>query len=370
MKSILNGTRLILVEGLPGTGKTTDSAFLHVQLRRSGVSVRWIHEVASPHPTSFFHEACLTRGEYEALLRAYPEAAELLGRIADIRERTVSIDLLAIEWFHKNAISNALLHELKCCDIWEFPLDRYCEAALDKWSSFVRGIQNEPDTVYIVDSSLFQFQIFRFLLKNAEADALAAFIGRLCDVIRPLNPVMVYLFRERVEDSIAFLEKTRGMAFLESIRSRDAAQPYYQGKPAGAEGFRMFLREYDAMLRRLAATTGFPTLAVDVTRQDWDDYEQRLLAFLNMPRIEAPAVQPPQGCFVSPEGLRLTVEGCVLIESDGRRSALTAASASEFCVEGLPVVLRFDGADRLIIDGVAIHERWMVTGVTWLREKT
>jgi len=68
-------TRLIILEGLPSTGKSTNSDFLRMQLERNDKKVKWIHEVAHPHPTSFFSEACLRRSEYEILLQSYPEAA-------------------------------------------------------------------------------------------------------------------------------------------------------------------------------------------------------------------------------------------------------------------------------------------------------
>ncbi len=46
--------RLILLEGLPGTGKTTNSYRLFEQLVRNGRDVRWLHEVSQPHPVLFF----------------------------------------------------------------------------------------------------------------------------------------------------------------------------------------------------------------------------------------------------------------------------------------------------------------------------
>ena len=39
--------RIILLEGLPGTGKTTNSYRLFEQLVRNGRDVRWLHEVLS-----------------------------------------------------------------------------------------------------------------------------------------------------------------------------------------------------------------------------------------------------------------------------------------------------------------------------------
>lgn len=47
------GTQLILLEGMPSTGKTTNSRFIQVQLERNQINAEWIHEVAMPHPVLF-----------------------------------------------------------------------------------------------------------------------------------------------------------------------------------------------------------------------------------------------------------------------------------------------------------------------------
>ena len=79
--------RIILLEGLPGTGKTTNSYRLFEQLVRNGRDVRWLHEVSQPHPTLFFSESCLTKEAYRLFTEKYPEAAGMLGSIAEVSHR-------------------------------------------------------------------------------------------------------------------------------------------------------------------------------------------------------------------------------------------------------------------------------------------
>ena len=86
--------RVILLEGLPGTGKTTNSYRLFEQLVRNGCKVYWLHEVSQPHPTLFFLESCFTKDEYRLFAEKYPEVAEMLGSIAEIRAITVGVDYL------------------------------------------------------------------------------------------------------------------------------------------------------------------------------------------------------------------------------------------------------------------------------------
>ena len=86
--------RVILLEGLPGTGKTTNSYRLFEQMVQNGRKVRWLHEVSQPHPVLFFSESCFTKEEYRLFTKKYPEAAEMLDSIAEVRATTVGIDYL------------------------------------------------------------------------------------------------------------------------------------------------------------------------------------------------------------------------------------------------------------------------------------
>lgn len=86
--------RLVMFEGLPGTGKSSNSFFSFIQLERSGQRVQWVHEVAHPHPFFVYGEAIFTYAEYRAFLNDYPQAEPALTRLAVYRKNTVGIDFL------------------------------------------------------------------------------------------------------------------------------------------------------------------------------------------------------------------------------------------------------------------------------------
>lgn len=150
----MENTRLIMLEGLPGTGKSTNSYFLSMQLDRKGKTVKWIHEVARPHPVLFFNEACLTYKKYASILKAHPQLEPILSQISMRRQKTVGIDLLEIEWKYKNDNGLGALQELQKFDVMKFSLDKYAEAALEKWACFTEKALKEEDKIYILDSGI------------------------------------------------------------------------------------------------------------------------------------------------------------------------------------------------------------------------
>ncbi|MDR2686177.1 MAG: hypothetical protein LBB75_00355 [Oscillospiraceae bacterium] len=309
----MTDTRLILLEGLPATGKSTISGFLRVQLERNGKKAKWIHEVASPHPVLLYPEDGLRS--------------------------------------------------------WNPPLDEYEASVLEKWARFSEAAAQEKDTVYVLDSSFFQAQIFFFLWNNAPYERLEKFIHKLYDAVERLRPALIYLYRENTEDSIAYLEKDRGIQGLESIWERDKARPYYRDKPAGAEGFKQFLRDYAGFAGLLFDSLDCIKLPVEISGADWPRHRNEMLVFLALENMASPAFYPPNGTYKNEAlGYKIIVEGLTMTDPEGNGRALTPKSDSEFYVECLPVILRFEKPGRLVMSGMQIIARWTATGMIYQYE--
>ncbi|GGE02603.1 hypothetical protein GCM10010911_72050 [Paenibacillus nasutitermitis] len=67
--------KLILVEGLCGTGKSTLAERLHGYLVKKDISSRFYNEGAMLHPTSLNWHAFFREVEYKELLERYPNAS-------------------------------------------------------------------------------------------------------------------------------------------------------------------------------------------------------------------------------------------------------------------------------------------------------
>ncbi|MBS4172229.1 hypothetical protein [Bacillus sp. FJAT-49736] len=127
-------SKIIFLEGLPSTGKSTNSRILLSQFEGNGYPAKWIHEMAKPHPTHFFYESCLTYSEYQSLVQRYPNSSNILNQVKRTRNKYIAFDLLEIEW--NRLLDEEVFHELKHFDVWNFPLEKYIDVALDKWEHF------------------------------------------------------------------------------------------------------------------------------------------------------------------------------------------------------------------------------------------
>jgi hypothetical protein len=363
----MESSRLIMFEGLPGTGKSTNSHFMLKQLELNKVPTKWIHEVARPHPILFFDEVSLTYNEYDTFIKTNPHTEQILKQIAIFRKNTVGIDLLEIEWYYIDTVGEAAFQFLKEFDVMKFSLDKYIDVAIEKWAFFIESILNENE-VYILDSGIFQYQIFTFMLKNVPNSSLQSFIQKLIGIIKPLNPKLIYFYRNNVEDTISFLEKKRGISFLEAIGERNKSQPYYNDKPKGAEGHKCFLRDYANVAKKLFDMVDCLKLSIEITNQDWSVYENTVLSFCGIERKSYPNILPLNGIYKN-EALNYEIEikELTLIDPRGGKRVLIPKSDCEFYVECLPTVLSFNGLDKVTTSGGQICERWTTLGTTFVR---
>jgi len=300
-------TKLIVLEGLPATGKTTISQFLQIQLERNGRKVNWLHEVADPHPTIFIPD----------------------GFVLD---------------------------------------EQYKKLALEKWADFAEKALRNRDEIHIFDSAVFQCHIFLFLLNNAPHTDLEEFVGEIFHIIEPLKPCLLYLYREDTEASIDYLEKDRGTQDLAKLWKRDKALPYYRDKPKGARGFKQFLRDYARMAQVLFDATACRKVALEVFDGDWTDCKDGMLSFLGIKRMAGPEAFPPNGIYKNAElELEIKIEGLSMRDPVGNTRALIPRAGNEFYVERLPVVLRFESPRRIAIAGTQICERWTTTGTIFIK---
>jgi len=364
-------TRLILLEGLPSTGKSTNADFLRMILERNGVSVKWVHEVAQPHPTSFFNEAGFFNHEYEKFIKNYPESADILNNAAIRRTNTVCVDLSEIEWKHMKSFGGDAFQALKEFDTWIFPIEKYVGFALDKWRHFADEIVKNKNTTYIMDSAVFQYPVFAFIFENKPYNELECYVHKVFKIIETLNPCLIYFYREDISNTINYLEKDRGIAYLDWMGERDKLQPYYKDKPKGAAGFKLFLKDYGYFADLLFESVNCTKLSVEITRGNWEEYENRMCSFLCVDNLSSPAAYPPAGIYINKEfGYKLNVSGLSVIDPVGKTRKLTPKNENEFYMGLLPVTIIFLESERLTISGVKINAHWTETGTIFEKIRT
>lgn len=362
-------TKLILIEGMPSTGKSTNASYIFNQLQLNRVETTWIHEVTRPHPTSYFNEACMSKEEYNNFIYKYPHVKDIIEKVTISRDKYNSIDLLELQWNYSSLFGTEALGDINKYDAWAFDLDIYEVITLEKWQRFVDKALEHIDRVNILDSSIFQYQIFTFLQKNVSYERIESFVAKLFKIIEPLNPLLIYLYREKVEDSIAFLERERGVKSLEDIWERDKDEPFYKNNPRGAEGYREFLKCYGEWASELYNSAPCLKLAIEITNSEWCKYQKDMLSFLGIQALPLPNMKLHSGVFKNELlDVQFTInDELELLDVRGNRRTLIPISQNRFNIHYLPINIKFINEDEIVIEGTQIVEKWTTVGTIYKR---
>jgi hypothetical protein len=222
--------RLVVVEGIMGSGKSTTMRFIAKHLQDAGRPALDIHERTDPHPV----------------------------RATDELEH----------WFEP----------------WrDTTPEGLADRALAKWTAFVEYTQSSTD-IPVLDGQLFHGDLTHLLLMEADTALIWGYIRKLATVIAPLNPFVVYLWQEDVEEAIRTVCAERGPEWIDYQVNWKLAAPYCVRRGfVGLDGLISLYCDYRHLTDGLFQELPLAKLAIESSGRDWPTYENRILRKLRLP---------------------------------------------------------------------------------------
>jgi hypothetical protein len=199
--------KLILLEGIPGSGKSSVGAYLQAHLKNAGIPAIFWREGDFDHPADFEGIACLDAADYQDLLLRYPALAPWIGRYTTIHGNDHLLGYRKLQHRHPQIIPRALIDELSARDVYDgLPVDDYCRLALQRWQDFVRSAL-ASNTVTLLECCLLQNPLTVLLARHDVDPQIARDqIKLIAGIIRELNPLILYL---NPQNSDAALQRVR-----------------------------------------------------------------------------------------------------------------------------------------------------------------
>jgi hypothetical protein len=253
-------TRLVMIEGIPGSGKTTSAHFVANWL---GKDARLYEEGDLDHPADFESVACLDAQEYTALLGSYPSAAALLEQRVEQRrgdwfigyrklQNELDRQLLA-------GLPEGLIADLAKYEIYELPAERYCRLTAARWQDFAQAALQKPQT-QIFECCFLQNPMTTLLARhNWPVRATGDFVLQLEKSILPLNPLLIYLDPADVRQTLQRAARSRPKEWLEFVIQYVTGQEW--GKKNAQTGFDGMVAFYET--RRNAEKEAFERLGIE-----------------------------------------------------------------------------------------------------------
>lgn len=181
-RGVFMKTNLIIVEGLPGSGKSTTAAMIAKELKKKGKKVICVDEGAQEHPADY----------------------------ADY-------------------------------DFPDFETERM--KILEKWHSFIE--KSDKDTIYVFNCIFLQNPMCETMMRFGMKDtASTMYISEIAEIIKPLNPIIVYINQPNIKETINSVLGERGDDWLNAVIDYHISQGYgKQNNLSGYEGYIKCLEE-------------------------------------------------------------------------------------------------------------------------------
>ncbi|MHA6481653.1 P-loop NTPase family protein [Paenibacillus sp. strain BS8-2] len=253
--------KLILVEGLCGTGKSTLAERLHCYLFQQGISSSFFDEGAEGHPASLNWHAFFREEEFKELLERFPNTANGIRSRAMKDGCNYLLPYRGVKEFNE---LNELYSELKSRELcWtDSPiasLSEFTYSIQRQWARFAE-LASTSEKVYVLEAVFFQHQIHD-LLKHYQATdrQIEQHIHGIADQIAAMNPSLIYLTQPSVREQ---------QVWISSIRSK----PHF-----ATEKNIGFMENRKRIEKRLLDTLPFPTYIIENVNLDWEDVFSKMV---------------------------------------------------------------------------------------------
>ena len=243
--------RLYIIEGLPCSGKSTTSRYVAELLKKQG-NICYVDEGTGDHPADY---------EFHALAPAGMLSEE--SHIVSLKD-----------------YSGEIFDRLLQYKIYDFlPWETEKPVMLEKWRQFVREAQE--DTIYVFNCVLLQNPMCETMMRfGFSEEESRQYIGQIAEIIRPMNPVVIYLNNDDIADSVRKAAAERP-GWLNGVIDYHVHGAYGESISAeGFEGYIQCLTERQERELRILSTLPVERLVLENPQREWKAAQKQLSAAL------------------------------------------------------------------------------------------
>ncbi|MFT5875535.1 MAG: hypothetical protein ACI8WT_004528 [Clostridium sp.] len=237
-------TKLIIVEGLPGSGKSTTAQIVYDILKDKGINTEFYCEGNYNHPADYDGVAYFNNEEFNILQQSHYKSSEVLGKIKVKYYNGYLIPFKKAIEENQMSFQDDLFKDITKNDIYELPIDLHTKLILDRWDDFVNTYINE-DKVVIFECCFIQNPVTVSMVRNnSPKDVTMSYINSLAEKIVPLEPILLFVEQEDIRASFNRVVCERPKEWFEGFKDYYTNQGY---------GLSNNLKELDGVIQVLEA---------------------------------------------------------------------------------------------------------------------
>lgn len=186
-------TQLILVEGLPGSGKSTVARFVSEILAEKGIKAQLFLEGNVEHPADYDGVSFYRQDEFDQLLLDHEGCKEILESRAVKHGSDFLIPYRKMKDELGSDFPDELLQEIFTKDIYELPFDEHVRLITEKWNCFKENNLHR-NSVHIFECCFIQNPLTIGIIKyNMQKEEVIHYVLQLEEIVKSLNPFVIYV---------------------------------------------------------------------------------------------------------------------------------------------------------------------------------
>ncbi|HHT7082148.1 MULTISPECIES: hypothetical protein [Bacillus cereus group] len=230
-------TKLIIVEGLPGFGKSTTAQLINEILSQNKIEVELFLEGNLNHPADYDGVSCFNKFEFDRLVSNSGDFKEVLLKRVLKKGSNYLLPYRKIKNEFGDQFSDELFNDISRNDIYELSYDKNVELIAGKWQNFAE-IALEDNKVYIFECCFIQNPLTIGMIKYGEQkEKIINYVMKVAKIIENLNPMLFYVEQDNLEFSFRKALKERNPEWATGIVDYYTNQGYgKEHNHSGVEG--------------------------------------------------------------------------------------------------------------------------------------
>lgn len=194
-------TKLILVEGLPGSGKSTTAGLIHEILTENHVAAELYMEGNLNHPADYEGVAYFTEKEFAELLAVSGSLTKIFQDRVIVKRGRHLLPYIKIKNELGDSFPEELFTSISKKDVYELPLKENIAVISESWEEFAKQAETE-EKVYVFECCFIQNPVTASMIKyGAPGEVAIEYVNMLSKAVKNLNPLLVYVKQEDIEKS-------------------------------------------------------------------------------------------------------------------------------------------------------------------------
>ncbi len=275
-------TKLILVEGVPGSGKSTTAGLIHEILTENNVTAELYMEGNLDHPSDYEGVAYFKEEDFEELLTESGSLRKVFQERVIVKRGRYLLPYMKIKNELGSGFPDELFAAISKKDVYELPLEQNIEVISESWEEFAKRAESEEKT-YVFECCFIQNPVTVGMIKYGASEELTIeYVKKLAEAVKALNPVLVYVKQEDIEKSFRKAVTERPEDWFNGFVHYYTSQGYgLVNGLSGLDGTIDVLKARQELEYRILDNLPLTAYTLNNSQFDFDKHKENLKKVLN-----------------------------------------------------------------------------------------